>query len=303
MHRRLTTLFFTLLVAFCLAPVAAQNERQFGGVGMSVYEHADFRGRNATFIDDMPDLRGTDLDRRISSIRVSPGETWQICNQRNFQGRCQVISGTEANLESSGWNDTIQSARRVQGGGRGGRGRGGNTPERGTLELFAGTQFSGRREIVTRAEPNLRRLDFNDRAASLRVAPGDEWEVCVNAGYDDCRVVDRDMPTLAAVGLNREISSVRPRPEGRRGGGRGNRRSQMILYDLPNYRGQSRLLTDDTPFIEMTANAAGSVRVVEGRWELCVQPRYGGRCVVVTRDVPDLSRLNLPGRVSSARIR
>lgn len=301
-----------VLLVTLLAPITAQGQRQMGGIGMSVYEDANFRGRNATFIDDMPDIGRTGLDRRISSIRVAPGEIWQVCTERNYDGRCQVVSGTESNLQLNGWNDVIRSARRVRdtGVGRGGRGGGSfPRPQRGTIELYAGTEYSGQREVVDRAETNLRRLNFNDRAASLRVAPGEAWEVCVNQNYDDCRVVDEDMPALSALGLHREISSVRPRPGwnggvGRGGGiGRGGPRPQAILYDQANYRGRSIVLTDETPRIQMTSNSAGSIRIISGRWELCVMPEFGGQCVSTNQSVPDIRRLSLPGRVSSARPR
>lgn len=307
-------LFAGLLLASALRPLLAQqDQRQMGGYGMSVYEDANFRGRNATFIDDMPDLRRTGLDRRISSVRVAVGEVWQVCTERDYEGRCQIVSGTEPNLERNGWNDAIQSARRVEGGGtrRGGGGRAGGSVDRprpGTIELYAGTQYSGQREIVERAESDLRQLDFNDRTSSLRIAPGDAWDVCVNRNYDDCRLVDEDVPTLNQLGLNRQISSVRPRFDGGgvgRGGrtGRGGPRPQAILYDLANYRGQSIILTGDEPRIQLTSNSAGSLRIVSGRWELCAQPEFNGRCVTLNQSVPDIRRLSLPGRVSSARPR
>ena len=49
-------------------------------------------------------------------------------------------------------------------------------------------------------------------------------------------------------------------------------------------------------------NQAGSVQVT-GRWELCDQPNFGGRCVTISSDVRDLARLGLRDRVSSARPR
>ena len=50
---------------------------------------------------------------------------------------------------------------------------------------------------------------FNDRAESVRVPRGQQWEVCVDAKFNNCRVVDHDIRDLAAEGLNRNISSVR----------------------------------------------------------------------------------------------
>lgn len=309
-----------LTVALVAVPLTSalvarnQDPRQMGGIGLSVWEDANFRGRNATFIEDMPDLRSTGLDRRISSLRVASGEVWQICTERNYQGRCQVVSGTEANLQTNGWNDTIQSARRVQGGGIGrgggggrGSGRGGTgRPAPGTIELYAGTEYTGQVQVIERAEPNLRRVNFNDRTSSVRVAPGEVWELCVNANYDDCRLIDEDLVSLNALGLNRLVSSLRPRQNWGRGGrgiGRGGQRPQAVLYDQTNYRGRSILLTGDEPQIRLSSNTTGSLRVIAGRWELCAQPQFGGQCETVAQNTPDLRSLSLRGRVSSAKPR
>jgi len=62
-------------------------------------------------------------------------------------------------------------------------------------------------------------------------------------------------------------------------------------------------LTDETPRIQLTSNSAGSVRIISGRWEFCVLPQFDGQCVSINESVPDLRRLSLPGRVSSARPR
>ena len=47
---------------------------------------------------------------------------------------------------------------------------------------------------------------------------------------------------------------------------------------------------------------AGSAQVV-GRWELCDEPGFKGRCVTVTSDVRDLARVGLRDQVSSVRPR
>lgn len=300
----------SLVLVFALgglmaATPAAQVDRQMGGYGVLVFENQNFGGRNATFIDDTPDLSGTGLDRRITSLRVARDEVWQVCTERNYRGRCQLFSGDEPDLRRVGWSDVIASLRRVSGGQGRGRGGRGNVPS--TIELFAGTNFSGQRLVVREAVSNLRELNFNDRASSLRVTGTGEWEVCVNANYDDCRVVDRDLASLNDIGLNREISSIRPRPFGGgsvgRGRGRGQERARIILYDGLNFRGRSREITADTPVLGFFSNTTGSLRVDGGRWELCEELRYGGRCVTVTEDVPDLRVFRLSDRISSVRRR
>lgn len=305
----LRTFIVTTLLSLSVATAAgAQFQRQMGGLGLEAFEDKNFKGRSATFLQSTPDLRSSGMDGRISSLRVAPGEVWEVCTQPNYQGRCQVVSGTESDLaKRAGWNDAIFSLRRVRGGGGDvGRGGGGNNT-RG-IELFAGTRYSGQRTLIDRAESNLRRVNFNDRASSLRVPRGEVWEVCVNADFDDCRVVDSDVPDLSAIGLNREISSARPRLFGGGGVGRGGfpppNRARIVLYDGRNYQGRATTIDDDTPTLRWTNNnTAGSLRVEGGRWELCDQVRYGGRCVTVTQDVPDLARFGWSNRISSLRPR
>jgi Beta/Gamma crystallin len=298
----------TALVLAGLAPVSARQDRQFGGVGLGIYADINYRGLSATLIGDSPDLRSTGMAGKISSLRVGDGEAWQVCTERNYGGRCQVFSSDTSDLRRGGWNDVILSARRVRGGRGPVIGPGPGLPTTRGLELFAGTRYSGQRKVVMQAEPNLRRLDFNDRALSVRVPRGEVWEICVNADYDDCRIVDGDVPDLGPVGLNRQISSVRPRLNGRAEGGIGRGgtippRAQIVLYDDVNYRGRVTSILEATPTLRWLSNTAGSLKVVSGRWEVCDEPNFGGRCATVTNDIPDLARLRLRNRISSVRPR
>jgi hypothetical protein len=293
------------------APMAAQRDRQMGGLGLEAFEDKNFNGRSATFLDDTPDLRTTGMSSRISSLRIANGQTWQVCTGINYTGRCQVFSGNESDLaKRTGWNDAIMSLRRV-GGNRGGGGPvgpgfGGGPgfgpgPGRG-VELYAGTRYSGQRKAVTSSVSNLRSIDFNDRASSLRIARGEVWEICVNANYDDCRVVDDDVPDLGVIGLNREISSMRPRFNGRGGGGPAIGRPRIVFYSEIGYRGRSTTLERDTPNLRLPGGVR-SARVLSGQWEVCENDRYNGRCITITGDVPDLRSSILRTDPSSARIR
>ena len=117
---------------------AGSQDRQMGGVGMTVYSDTNFRGRNATFQQDTPDLQPFGLNDSIASLQVASGEMWEACEHINYGGRCQVFSGTEADLGRRGWGNMISSVRRIRGGGGGGR-----PPGRRGLELYLGEQFEG----------------------------------------------------------------------------------------------------------------------------------------------------------------
>lgn len=179
------------------------------------------------------------------------------------------------------------------------------------LELFAGTNYSGQRLELTTDTPSLRRRNFNDRAMSLRVPRGESWEICINDNYDECKVVDGDIPDLASIGITRMISSARPRRFGRGGGDRGGFpgplpgpgvRARLVLYDHPNFQGRTLTVERDTPSLVFFNDAAGSVQVI-GRWELCDGRNFTGHCVRTDSDVRDLARLGLNNRVSSVRPR
>jgi hypothetical protein len=290
-----------LIVLALTAPMMGPaQEGQMGGVGLTVFADSDYKGRNATFRSDTPDLAPYGMDDRISSLRVGPGEMWEVCELPNYGGRCQVFSGAEPQLRQNGWSDIISSVRRVQSddvylpiqppvAGVG-------------LELFANSRFQGDRRVLASEVPDLRRIAFDDRAQSIRLGQSQAWEVCVDTNYRGCRVIDRDMPDLADLDLTRRISSVRPwdqesaarppQPEGR-----------IVLFDDRNFRGKAIPVDGIRPVLNGFQNKAESVQVTGGLWELCERTGFGGRCAIVSSNVSDLGALGLRNRVNSVRPR
>jgi hypothetical protein len=86
-----------------------------GVVGITVSDDVNFQGATMTFSRDIPDLRDVQFNDRISSLRVTPGQSWEVCEDANYGGRCIVVSGSERDLRTRGLNDAITSIRRVQG--------------------------------------------------------------------------------------------------------------------------------------------------------------------------------------------
>lgn len=293
--RALVLLLASIATTLAPQPAAAQRERQMGGVGITVFADEDFRGRNATFRDEVRDLQEFDLNDRISSLRVARGETWEVCEHDNFKGRCQIFSGDEPDLRDRRWNDIISSMRRVRGGGDGGRPGG-----RFAIELFADRAFSGERRAFTGEVSNLQLEGFNDRARSLRLPGSQSWEVCVDADYRNCRVVNSDWSDLRQVGMDRRISSLRP---WRQGGGGGfpppGSSMRLVLFGGVDYRGASLAL--DQADRNLGGTRPQSLQVFGGRWEVCDRPNFNGRCAVVQSNVPDVRSLGLRSQVRSAR--
>jgi Beta/Gamma crystallin len=290
-----------------------RQDRLAGGIGITVYSDANYRGDNATFRNDEPDLRQARFEGRISSFRIADGEVWEVCEGVNYRPPCQVFSGTESNLQNRRWNDRIMSLRRVRGGnGRGdggfpfpgGGGRGGG----GSLVLYSDKRFRGQERRVVGPTSSLG--SYNDRAESVRVNGG-VWELCEDNDYGKCRTVDRDLPDLGSIGLNKRLSSARPLYGGGRRGrggddgypgggypGGGPQRARLVLYDGDRYRGAARTLDDAEGRLGGFSRAQSAQ--VTGSWQLCDGPNFTGRCVTLSEDVPNLDRYGLT-RIGSAQ--
>ncbi len=76
---------------------------------VTVYEERGFRGRSITLRGEVPDLRNSGLNDRISSLR-GQGD-WEVCTDADFRGDCRVFRGDVADLGPTNFNDKISSLR------------------------------------------------------------------------------------------------------------------------------------------------------------------------------------------------
>jgi hypothetical protein len=238
-NRRFTVWMWLLLVAsavsFTVVPASAQNRRDGGGYGggITVYVNPNFTGESATFRNDTPDLRAFGLNDKISSIQIPNGESWEVCQDINYANRCQMVSGSISDLRSMGWNDKISSLRRVRGfqGQQGGvytPNYPGNYPgysQGQGLVIYDRAGFRGASRTVTAQTSNL-----GNRAGSVQVQGGGAWELCDRTGR--CATVSQNVSDLSQLGLNGQITSVRPVNDQRynNGNGRGWGRGRQNRY-------------------------------------------------------------------------
>lgn len=282
-------------IAASAAVLGAQQARQLGGVGITVWTDAFFRGESATFRQPIPDLTTYRFARRITSLRIGRGEYWEGCELPNFRGRCQVFSGEERNLSTTAWNDKIASLRPVNasGGDVGGpRPPGGGRTQ---IILYSLPNYRGDYRAFNSPVVDIRAVDFNDRAQSARVTGA--WQVCQDVNFVRCRPVSGDWPTLASAGLAGKISSLRPM--GMAGGGPPPPppvKPRLVLYAMPGYQGNGVPIAGPLPNVVAPAVSA----TVEGRWLVCDGPAFSGRCATMASNVPDLRAVGLR-TVRSAR--
>jgi beta/gamma crystallin len=277
-----------------------------------VYDDVNFGGDAATFRSDIPDLRNVRMNDRISSLRVAPGERWEVCEDTFYHGRCIIVSGSEIDLRARGLNDAITSLRRVESRGynrrddRDDREVHGDRDVRGAAGLRAwdDVNFGGEAAVFSGDVADLREFRFNDRISSLQVPPGESWEVCEDTYFNGrCIVVSGSEPDLRRRGLNDAITSLRRVSDGRRDGfypPPPQARGAIVLFDRPGYRGTAQRVQEPAPGLGQFSYQAQSAQVLDGEWELCEEPRWGGRCVRINSSVPELQRLGLRG-VASVR--
>jgi uncharacterized protein YcfJ len=176
---------------------------------VTFYEHDNFRGRAYSAQAPVENFRSIGFNDRASSVIVT-GEDWQVCEHAGFQGRCMILRpGSYPSLRAMDMNDQLSSARAIGREPPHGH-RYAPTPMPGEVVFYehdgyAGRAFAARGDVV-----NFRDYGFNDRASSV-VVFGDLWEACEHAEFRGSCVILRPgrYPSLAAMGLNDRISSVR----------------------------------------------------------------------------------------------
>ncbi|MDO9074696.1 MAG: beta/gamma crystallin-related protein [Rubrivivax sp.] len=186
------------------------------------------------------------------------------------------------------------------------------------VTLYEGDAYQGRSFTTAGEVARLDRSGFNDRATSA-VVKGDRttrWEVCEDRRFRGRCVVLRPgaYPSLAAMGLNNRILSVREVPRNVRVSD--NRYAPLppaappvsvgsiAFYRDEGFRGRS--FTAEAPMPDFRASGfndrASSAVVRGGPWQVCENTGYEGRCAVLPPgEYPDLGAMGLNDRISSTR--
>lgn len=193
-------------LAVAAVGLAAQASAQ-----VTFYEHDGFQGRSFTTEKQVGNFEHQGFNDRASSVSVT-GERWEVCDDSRFQGRCVVLRpGQYPSLAAMGLNDRISSVRPIYRNMRIDDRRYAPAPVVAQVTFYEMEGFNGRSFTTETLLDNFQRNGFNDRASSIVVSGPGLWEVCEDARFNGRCVVLRpgQYPSLAAMGLNDRVSSVR----------------------------------------------------------------------------------------------
>jgi uncharacterized protein YcfJ len=180
---------------------------------VTFFEHENFQGRSFTAQRQVDNLQRSGLNDRASSVIVGGerGSRWEVCEDARFGGRCMILRpGHYPSLSAMGLNDRVSSTKPVDRNGRDINDRLVPPPPPSQVTFYENEGFQGRSFNVDNQVDDFARTGFNDRASSAIVL-GQRWEVCVNSRFNgQCMVLNPGRyPSLAAMGMNDRISSVR----------------------------------------------------------------------------------------------
>jgi hypothetical protein len=181
---------------------------------------------------------------------------------------------------------------------------GGWTPAPATgVVLYSGPNYSGEARAIGQDQSDLRGANFNDRAFSVRVAPGQAWRLCADRSYrGSCQVVTGDIADLRSIGLGGAVSSVRAETAGGGFGVPAWSQPGLTLFEFENYGGRQITLSGDvTSLVGQGFNdVARSAQVGPGEsWQICQDINYAGQCAPISAASPSLGWM--AAMASSAR--
>ena len=160
------------------------------------------------------------------------------------------------------------------------------------LTLYADDDYQGRALGVVIDERTLGVLNFDKRASSV-VVENSAWILCTGEEYTgQCITLEPGRyASLQALGLDNAVTSVRRRDAASIGvfkdasGPRatpGNA-ADIVLYASRDYLGPSHVV--DRPRADLRVESlqaeATSAVIASGRWELCEDAEFRGRCVTL----------------------
>jgi len=281
-----------------------------GAAEITLYQDANFAGRQLTLRGWTPDIAQTGFNDRASSVVVTSGR-WEVCTDAAFKGYCATFVQGDYPVIDGRLNDRISSAREV---GSYGERRGSYSDYgHGAIQLFAERGFAGTSVQLAGDAPTLRQNGFNDRAASVIVTQG-TWELCADAGFTGaCRTYAPGRYSDLGYGMSGQVSSARllrpaneapvvissgyaaPPPDAA---------GRVVLYNERGLRGASLDVSGPLADLDRSSfnDATASIYVVSGSWLACRDSYFRGDCRIFGPGrYDDLSAIGFDRAISSIR--
>jgi len=269
---RLTSLFVLFISLFLT----------LGQCGIWVYPDPDYKynpGKPRYYYDyDAKKLDQGSI--RITSVKVDAGEEWELYTKEDFTGKLKVVSRNFPELHKTDpdFNDRILSIR---------KGTAENKPDykppKGIV-LYWHPDYRGPFLKLKEEEPLLTHWKYkfmNDQATSVKVAPGEVWELFTDPHYKgERKVVTGNVPELNKSDrrMNDKISSVR--------GG-------IILYSDNHYRGKHEYTSGNVGLLKLNDKVySAKVYSKNHAYLLYADENYSGDCYYI-----DSNDASLPDRV------
>ena len=278
------------------------------------FDQRDFNGQSMLLQSDAENFEPLGFNDRAVSVVVSGGAgvVWELCTDADYRGTCRRFgAGRYAEL-GVGLAREISSAR-ILGIDQTNLAPVGAVVDRnanvGNLVLYDADGFLGRGVSIASDIANLENVGFNDAAQSIFIERG-TWEFCTNAYFrGTCRVLGPGYYRRLDSEFHRTISSIRSSTgipagmPGRVGGGHNpGDGADLVIYDRGNFTGRSFSTRTDVNNLALKEfnDRAASLIIHSGRWELCTDANYAGRCAVFGPGRYDNLR-DLNNRLSSMR--
>lgn len=276
---------------------------------IELFDQREYGGQSLSLDTDAENFSPVGFNDRAVSIIVSGG-TWELCTDAGYRGICRIYSPGRYNDLGAGMAREISSAHLVSGDqdypNPIGAVDGNNNV--GKLVLYDADGFLGHGMSISGNVASLERSGFNDATQSIVIEQG-TWEFCTDANFrGTCRVLGPGYYRRLDPELYRTISSIRASAASpnNMGGRRGNRNpndgGDLVIYDHANFMGRSfSTRTNIDNLVDKDFNdRAQSLTIYAGRWQLCADANYAGRCVVLGPGRYD-NLQDLNNKLSSAR--
>ena len=282
------------------------------GAALVLYEHAGLQGRAYLARGATPLLEG--FNDKASSIEVMEGQ-WQVCTDSEYRGECQVHGPGARNLQGA-FHDRLSSVRPVPAAGDAAvapvpvpppaaAAPPADASQNASLVLYENPMGQGRALPTDAAISDLSAALFNDVASSVSITRG-RWQLCTDANYRGaCTILDPGRHNISKA-LNDRVSSLRPVSDAPAQAAPNapaapSAQAGLTLFEGPDFNGRAVPMTKPTAYSPELNGRPASVTVHSGRWELCDEPGFNGRCVTLPAGQHRLS--GLLERVASVRPR